>query len=116
MGLVNGDNNNNKACAATTALMQEWQMGSNHSINKVAQGQTPKKEKKERDTIDQARAEGALLQQKIIEFNTYKQFRCTDKNSKVTLSHDSTTYTSDDPLPAQVEAVFYTNASQFKIK
>ncbi|KAL7569507.1 hypothetical protein ACA910_013886 [Epithemia clementina (nom. ined.)] len=116
MGLVNGDNNNNKACAATTALMQEWQMGSNHSINKVAQGQTPKKEKTERDTIDQARAEGALLQQKIIEFDTYKQFRCTDKNSKVTLSHDRTTYTSDDPLPAQVEAVFYTNASQFKIK
>ncbi|KAL7563456.1 hypothetical protein ACA910_004642 [Epithemia clementina (nom. ined.)] len=116
MGLVNGDNNNNKACAATTALMQEWQMGSNHSINKVAQGQTPKKEKMERDTIDQARAEGTLLQQKIIEFDTYKQFRCTDKNSKVTLSHDRTTYTSDDPLPAQVEAVFYTNASQFKIK
>ncbi|KAL7557554.1 hypothetical protein ACA910_018430 [Epithemia clementina (nom. ined.)] len=116
MGLVNGDNNNNKACAATTALMQEWQMGSNHSINKVAQGQTPKKEKMERDTIDQARAEGTLLQQKIIEFDTYKQFRCTDKNSKVTLSHDRTRYTSDDPLPAQVEAVFYTNASQFKIK
>ncbi|KAL7556890.1 hypothetical protein ACA910_022406 [Epithemia clementina (nom. ined.)] len=45
MGLVNGDNNNNKACAATTALMQEWQMGSNHSINKVAQGQTPKRGK-----------------------------------------------------------------------
>ncbi|KAL7558864.1 hypothetical protein ACA910_003395 [Epithemia clementina (nom. ined.)] len=91
MGLVNGDNNNNKACAATTALMQEWQMGSNHSINKVAQGQTPKKEKMERDTIDQARAEGTLLQQKIIEFDTYKQFRCTDKNSKVTLRHDRTT-------------------------
>ncbi|KAL7559770.1 hypothetical protein ACA910_010439 [Epithemia clementina (nom. ined.)] len=116
MGLVNGDNNNNKACAATTALMQEWQMGSNHSINKVAQDQTPKKEKMERDTIDQARAEVTLLQQKIIEFDTYKQFRCTDKNSKVTLSHDRTTYTSEDPLPAQVEAVFYTNASQFKIK
>ncbi|KAL7577225.1 hypothetical protein ACA910_003553 [Epithemia clementina (nom. ined.)] len=116
MGLVNGDNNNNKACAATTALMQEWQMGSNHSINKVPQGQTPKKEKMERDTIDQARAEGALLQQKIIEFDKYKQFSCTENHSKVTLSHDSTTYTSDDPLPAQVEAVFYTNASQFKIK
>ncbi|KAL7577219.1 hypothetical protein ACA910_003549 [Epithemia clementina (nom. ined.)] len=116
MGLVNGDNNNNKACAATTALMQEWLMGSNHSINKVPQGQTPKKEKMESDTIDQARAEGALLQQKIIEFDKYKQFSCTENHSKVTLSHDSTTYTSDDPLPAQVEAVFYTNASQFKIK
>ncbi|KAL7573301.1 hypothetical protein ACA910_011668 [Epithemia clementina (nom. ined.)] len=95
--------------------MQEWQMGSSHSIHKVAQGQTPKKEKMERDTFDQARAEGALLQQKIVEFDTYKHFRCTENHSKVTLSHDSTTYTSEDPLPAQVEAVFYTSASQLKI-
>ncbi|KAL7572155.1 hypothetical protein ACA910_005511 [Epithemia clementina (nom. ined.)] len=115
MGLVNGDSNsNNKACVATTALMQEWQKGSSLSINEVAaQGQTPQKEK---DIFDQARAEGALLQHKIIEFDAYKKFRCRKENSRVTLSHGSTTYTSEDPLPSRVDAVFYTNACEFKIK
>ncbi|KAL7571921.1 hypothetical protein ACA910_006557 [Epithemia clementina (nom. ined.)] len=113
MGLVNS-NNNNKACVATTALMQEWQKGSSLSINEVAaQGQTPQKEK---DIFDQARAEGALLQHKIIEFDAYKKFRCRKENSRVTLSHGSTTYTSEDPLPSRVDAVFYTNACEFKIK
>ncbi|KAL7572153.1 hypothetical protein ACA910_005509 [Epithemia clementina (nom. ined.)] len=72
MGLVNGNsNNNNKACVAITALMREWQKGSSHLMNEVAaQGQTPQKEK---DIFDQARAEGALLQNKIIEFNTNKE-------------------------------------------
>ncbi|KAL7571882.1 hypothetical protein ACA910_006521 [Epithemia clementina (nom. ined.)] len=113
MGLVNG-NNNNKACVATTALMREWQKVASHSINEVAaQGQTPQKEK---DIFDQARAEGALLQHKIIEFDAYKKFRCRKENSRVTLSHGSTTYTSEDPLPSRVDAVFYTNACEFKIK
>ncbi|KAL7572175.1 hypothetical protein ACA910_005526 [Epithemia clementina (nom. ined.)] len=113
MGLVNG-NNNNKACVATTALMREWQKGSSHSMSEVAaQGQTPQKEK---DIFDQARAEGALLQNKIIKFDTNKEFRCSEENSRVTLSHGSTTYTSEDPLPSRVDAVFYTNACEFKIK
>ncbi|KAL7565432.1 hypothetical protein ACA910_020821 [Epithemia clementina (nom. ined.)] len=112
MGLVKGDNNN-KACVATTALMQEWPMRSSHSINKVAEGQT---QKKERDTFDQARAEGALLQQKLIEFDAYRKFRCMDENRRVTLSHLTRTYTNDDHLQSRIEAVFYTNACQFKIK
>ncbi|KAL7572151.1 hypothetical protein ACA910_005507 [Epithemia clementina (nom. ined.)] len=115
MGLVNGNsNNNNKACVAITALMREWQKGSSHSMNEIAaQGQTPQKEK---DIVDQARAEGALLQNKINEFNTNKEFRCSEENSRVTLSHGRTTYTSEDPLPSRVDAVFYTNACEFKIK
>ncbi|KAL7572158.1 hypothetical protein ACA910_005514 [Epithemia clementina (nom. ined.)] len=114
MGLVNGNSNNNKACVAITALMREWQKGSSHSMNEfAAQGQTPQKEK---DIFDQARAEGALLQNKIIEFNTNKEFSFSEENSRVTLSHGSTTYTSEDPLPSRVDAVFYTNACEFKIK
>ncbi|KAL7571932.1 hypothetical protein ACA910_006564 [Epithemia clementina (nom. ined.)] len=113
MGLVNGDKNN-KACVATTALMREWQKGSSHSMSEVAaQGQTPQKEK---DIFDQARSEGALLQNKIIEFDTNKEFRCSEEKSRVTLSHGSTTYTSEDPLPSRVDAVFYTNVGEFKIK